>query len=40
VRWRKLLEWAIADSYEETLWQPLAVFVAARRLRPASAPSR
>jgi hypothetical protein len=28
VRWRKLLEWAIADAYKDTLWQPLAAFVA------------
>lgn len=28
VRWRKLIEWGVADQYRDILWRPLATWIA------------
>ncbi len=37
-RWRKYMEWAIAEPYRYTLWRPTAVWLARRAVRKGKRP--
>lgn len=37
-RWRKLMEWAIADEYRDTLWRPVSLWLARNAARDGRQP--